>query len=109
MKSRKAQTLPTNTIIILVLGLVVLALLILYFTGGMKNLWSEIQQRAGIVSGSEYEAREMCNAWCNVENKEVCTHTFNFKDGDKTIKKSCVSGVSDTSGNLGVTCPICSA
>jgi len=109
MKSKKAQGMSTESIIILVLCLIVLVLLILYFTGGMKSLWSEIQQKAGIVSGSETEARDMCNAWCNVDNKEVCTHTFNFKSGDKTVVKSCVAGVSGTSGNLGVSCSICAA
>jgi len=100
MKSRKAQTLPTNTIIILVLGLVVLALLILYFTGGMKSLWRQIQLSAGIVSGSESEAREMCNAWCSAGNKEVCpeNHKFSIDIDGKTIKKTCKE--------LGVECPM---
>jgi hypothetical protein len=101
MKHKRAQSIPTNTIIILVLGLVVLALLILYFTGGMQSLWKQIQQKAGIVSGSESEAREMCNAWCSVGNKEVCTHKFSIDINGKTVQKTCP--------DLGVTCSVCTA
>lgn len=81
LEHKKAQSLPTSTIILMILGLVVLVLLILYFTGGLKSLMDILKGKTGVYSGTRAEAVSYCETLCDAENVQFCKQSFVFSEG----------------------------
>jgi len=95
MKDKKAVEINVATIIVVVLCILVLVILALYFTGGMKTLWEKI---TGI--GYTYynqadidQAKALCTTYCTTADiYTFCTHEFTIREekngevvGSKTV------------------------
>ncbi len=84
MKSKKAEALPLNVIIIAIIVIVVLVVVLLIFIGGIGGLQSKFQSKA---DDSVLAARE-CESFCNnirdetnsvvIKNSAYCTKSYKF-------------------------------
>ncbi len=131
MKSKKAQGMPMNVIIIAIIVLVVLIIVIAFFAGGFSGIVSKIRGTFGGVTGqAEDLAIQSCLSLCesagnlpaeSQPQSSFCKQSFLIDDDgnpDTTpVKMSCASDVvpdlSDEdqrkritrTGSLAVSCP----
>lgn len=79
--NKKAVELNVTTIIVVILGILVLVVLALYFTGGMKTLWQKITPVAGAYEQTDLEqARSACTLYCSINDQtSFCTHEFTIR------------------------------
>ena len=96
MKNQKAQSMSTNTIILLIIGLAVLVVLILGFTSGWKAF-------SGIINPSNVDSVvEDCSSACGLQQEfSYCSalRTFRINEEDINLKASCAT--LSASSNLG--------
>lgn len=62
---KRGQSLSMNTIIITILGVLVLVVVAVFFTGGMASLITKIKGIVGTSAMDVSEARLKCTSWCN--------------------------------------------
>ncbi len=131
MKSKKAQGMPMNVIIIAIIVLVVLIIVIAFFAGGFTGIASKIRGTFGGVTGqAEDLAIQSCQSLCEsagnrpVENRPespFCKTSFLIDDDGNPdtapVKMSCSSDVVPEltdedkrkrireTGSLAVSCP----
>jgi len=76
MRNRKGAEINITTIIVIILAVLVLVILALYFTGGMKSLWQKITGVKGSWDETDVEnARTVCAFRCSAEDNEFfCNH-----------------------------------
>ncbi len=86
-KNKKAQGMSTNTIILLILGLLILAVLIWGFT----TQWKAVQKIITPTNVGE-KVQE-----CKVEACSLATHSFSYCRGDRTLRVNEDDLVVDTS------------
>ncbi len=91
MKNKKAIEMNITTIIVVILAILVLVILALYFTGGMKALWEKITGVSGTYNEADVtSARQLCRTFCVVDDEQsFCATPFNLKKGDVTEVKYC--------------------
>jgi len=79
--NKKAVELNITTIIVVILAILVLVILALYFTGGMKQLWQKITPAASAYDQTDLEqARNACTLYCSLNDKtSFCTHEFSVR------------------------------
>jgi len=95
--NKKAVELNISTIIIVILAILVLVILALYFTGGMRFLWEKITPVPGAYEQTDLEqARSACGLYCSArEEASFCTHKFTIRKIDSqgnvlsTVTKFC--------------------
>lgn len=118
MNKRGATELSMNTIILAIIGIIVLLLVITFFTGGLSTVFGKIR---GVFTGGTagYDvdlARTQCEDFCRRAvdldqgvDSTYCKYTFNNVDIDrdgkigtneKTVKCDKIPGVS-----CSITCP----
>lgn len=83
--NKKAVEVNVSTIIVVILALLVLVVLALYFTGGMKYLWSRITPVPAAYSQTDVEyARSLCALYCSSRDKtSYCTHEFTIRKNNE--------------------------
>lgn len=93
MLNKKAQSMSTSTIILLVIGLAVLVVLILGFTSGWKTF-------SGIINPSNVDSVvEDCSSACGLAQQfSYCSalRTFRINEEDLNLKASCATLASST-------------
>ena len=90
MKDKKGIEMNITTIIVVILAILVLVILSLYFTGGMKTLWEKIKGVGGTWNTADVNAaRQNCMAYCGLDSFSFCTQTFDVHKGNETITKHC--------------------
>ena len=79
--NKKGVELNVATIIVVILAILVLVILALYFTGGMKSLWERIAPVPGAYSQTDIEqTRNACTLYCSIGDKTAfCTHEFTIR------------------------------
>lgn len=83
MKNKKAQGLSTNTIILIILGLVVLVVLIIGFTMGFKDLKERFFPENNIQA-----IADQCNLACSLgQEYEYCNKLKELKSDSETLKE----------------------
>lgn len=67
MKSKKAQSLPMNTIILAIIAIVVLVIIIVFFIGGTSSIAQRIKELfTGSTSGTDLStAKQFCQDYCD--------------------------------------------
>lgn len=80
--NKKAVELNVATIIIVILAILVLVILALYFTGGIKFLWGKITPVPGAYEQTDLEqARTVCTLYCSARDEtSFCTHKFSVRN-----------------------------
>lgn len=101
----KKGDLSLNYIVIAALALVVLVVIILFFTGGLKTLFTLTKEHTLSASDQELAIwRGQCELYCAGEQKaNFCNNEFKSKDPSITTKYKC----KDTTLNVGcnkITC-----
>jgi len=91
MVDKKGQGISMTYIIIAALGLVVLVVIILFFTGGIGSLFGQQQQTVEGATEQQLEIwRGQCKLYCSLDQEESWdNHEFKYEDsnGDpQTIK-----------------------
>ena len=86
--NKKAVEMNVNTIIVVVLAVLLLVVLSLYFTGGLKTLFQRIGSISTAYDRTDVEnARNVCTIYCATEDKtSFCTHKFPIIFDKKTGK-----------------------
>ena len=91
MKSKKAQSLPMNTIIIAIIVVVVLVIILVFFIGGTSSIAQKIRDLfTGATAGTDLQtATQFCEEYCEQERTTAwCGQTFRIdKDGDNIAQK----------------------
>lgn len=92
--NKKAVELNIATIIVVILAILVLVILALYFTGGMKSLWDQITgKKAAWDTTAIEDAKIACAFYCSSNNIDLfCNHKFLIgrdKDGSP-IEQTCI-------------------
>lgn len=131
MKSKKAQGMPMNVIIIAIIVLVVLIIVIAFFAGGFTGIASKIRGTFGGVTGqAEDLAIQSCQSLCesagnlaqeSQQQSAFCKRSFLIDDDGNPdtvpVKMSCSSDVVPEltdedqrkritgTGSLAVSCP----
>lgn len=78
--NKKAVEINVTTIIVVILGILVLVVLALYFTGGMKDLWGKMIGVRYDVTDIEM-ARSQCSLFCSANDKiSYCEHAFTIRE-----------------------------
>lgn len=80
--NKKAIEMNVATIIVVILAILVLVILALYFTGGMKFLWEKITPVPGAYEQTDLEqARIACTTlYCSARDEtSFCTHPFSIR------------------------------
>lgn len=96
MKNKKAQSMSTNTIILLILGLAVLVVLILGFTSGWK-VFNNIISPTNVDSISEE-----CSSVCGLQQKfGYCSSLRNLRINEEKIKIKASCAVLASTPSLG--------
>lgn len=89
--NKKAIEINVATIIIVILAILVLVILALYFTGGMKSLWSKITPVPGAYEQTDVEnARNACTLLCTAGQSAktaYCEKVFQIRLKDSTETK----------------------
>lgn len=91
MKNKRAQNLSTNSIILIVLGVIILIVLIVGFTAGWDRLapW--------IKSSNVDSIKAQCDVACSADSEyEFCSVERELKTGDTSITASCYVFATDT-------------
>ncbi|MFA5953654.1 MAG: hypothetical protein WC812_03610 [Candidatus Pacearchaeota archaeon] len=93
MNNKRGQSMSTNTIILLILGLIVLVVLILGFTMG----WDKV---APFIKSSNVDnVVNTCDSACSIQSKyDFCNTQRDIKDGEgNKVKTSCyvLAGLSE--------------
>ena len=92
MKSKKAQSLPMNTIIIAIIAIVVLVIIIVFFIGGTSSIVQKIRDLfTGATSGTDLQtAKQFCQEYCDQERTTAwCNKYFRIDtDADGIAKKT---------------------
>ncbi|MGB9707952.1 MAG: hypothetical protein ACPLXC_01325 [Candidatus Pacearchaeota archaeon] len=85
---KKAVEMNVATIIVVILAILVLVILALYFTGGMKFLWEKITPVPGAYEQTDLEqARTACTLYCSARDEtSYCTHKFSIRFLDENGK-----------------------
>jgi len=83
--NKKAVEINVATIIIVILAILVLVILALYFTGGMKALWSKITPYSGAWDITEVQqARMVCTMYCSAQQKtDFCAYNATISKKDE--------------------------
>lgn len=94
-QDKRGVEINVSTIIIVILAVLVLVILALYFTGGMKTLFSQITGIGGSYSATDIEnAQNVCALRCTANDVNYfCTHEFNIREVDKNGQ---ITGESET-------------
>lgn len=91
MKSKKAQALPMNTIVIAIIVLVVLIIILVFFLGGISSIAQKIRDLfTGATAGTDKQtALQFCQEYCDQGRYSMwCTKTFKIDtDGDGIADK----------------------
>jgi hypothetical protein len=88
--NKKGVEINITTIIIVILAILVLVILSLYFTGGMKNLWQKISGVSGAWNEADMtSARQACVTYCGFDEFTFCTQKFDIRKGNETLTKYC--------------------
>ena len=84
--NKKAVEMNVNTIIVVILAILVLVILALYFTGGMRSLWERITPVPGAYEQTDVEnARNACTLLCSADAKtSYCEREFQIKKKGST-------------------------
>lgn len=82
--NKKAVEMNVNTIIIVILAILVLVILSLYFTGGMKTLWGKITPHVGEWDVTETtQARNACTIFCSArDSSSFCDYEAQISQKD---------------------------
>ena len=119
MKSKKAQSLPMNTIIIAIIVVVVLVIILVFFIGGTSSIAQKIRDLfTGATAGTDLQtATQFCQEYCEQERTTAwCAQTFRIdKDGDNIAQKDeegkyiqyycgAVNKGQNSENNLGISC-----
>lgn len=114
--NKRGVEINVATIIVVILAILVLVILALYFTGGMKNLWGKITPVPSAYEKTDVEhAQSACTLYCNSQDKNAfCSHEFNLRKQKTTeteVKKCWESPISaqklDDCKAVGFTSDIC--
>lgn len=88
--NKKGVEINITTIIIVILAILVLVILSLYFTGGMKNLWQRITGVSGAWNEADVTAaRQACVTYCGFDEFSFCAQKFNIRYGNETKSVYC--------------------
>lgn len=91
--NKKGVEMNVNTIIIVILAILVLVVLSLFFTTGMRDLWGKITKTGAAWDTTSIEnAKLACSVYCATGSVDsFCNHDFdvgkNRKDGTSVFEK----------------------
>ena len=100
MKSKKAQSLPMNTIIIAIIAIVVLVIIIVFFIGGTSSIAQKIRELfTGATSGTDLQtAKQFCQEYCDQERTTAWCNKYFRIDTD-------ANGIAEKVDNSVITSP----
>jgi hypothetical protein len=85
MINKRAQEMSTNTIILIILGLIVLVILVLGFSIGWDKIFPFIKSDNNVK-----DIVSSCQIACTQQSVyDFCTKKLDLKDGKDTFKESC--------------------
>lgn len=79
MLNKKAQGISMTYIVIAALALIVLIVIVLFFTGGMEKIFEKITKTAGGEGEEQVIKISQCRSFCTMDNKDAWD---NLKCGD---------------------------
>jgi hypothetical protein len=103
MMNKKGQEMSTNTIILIILGLIILVILALGFSLGWDKILPFIKQDNNVK-----EVVSACQIACTQQSVyDFCTKKLDLKVGKDTFKESCTEFAANPDyGEYGIaTCP----